>query len=97
MRSRYTAYCLSREDYLLATWHPRTRPAHLRLDEAPQEWIGLKVLAHLPDASVAVVEFIARYRAQGRVHRLHERSRFVAEDGRWYYVDGDIDPDSAQR
>jgi SEC-C motif-containing protein len=22
--------------------------------------------------------------------RQHERSRFVREDGRWYYVDGDV-------
>jgi SEC-C motif-containing protein len=36
------------------------------------------------------VEFIARRRdASGRAIRLHERSRFVREQGRWYYVDGD--------
>ena len=26
MRSRYTAYVLGRTDFLLATWHPNTRP-----------------------------------------------------------------------
>ena len=39
----------------------------------------------------AIVEFVARFRADGRGHRLHETSRFVREDGRWYYVDGDFD------
>lgn len=37
----------------------------------------------------AEVEFIARYRiGGGSAARLHERSRFVREDGRWFYVDG---------
>ncbi|MBS0554808.1 MAG: hypothetical protein JSS47_20145, partial [Proteobacteria bacterium] len=35
-------------------------------------------------------EFVARFRVGGRAQRLHETSRFVREDGRWYYVDGDI-------
>ena len=25
-----------------------------------------------------------------RAHRLHETSRFVRVDGRWFYTDGDI-------
>ena len=32
MRSRYTAYTLALEPYLLATWHPDTRPAALNLN-----------------------------------------------------------------
>ena len=42
------------------------------------------------DADHAEVEFVARYRIAGRAVRLHERSRFVREEGRWYYVDGDM-------
>ncbi|WP_354666094.1 YchJ family metal-binding protein [Klebsiella pneumoniae] len=43
------------------------------------------------DADHAEVEFVARQRdAGGRAHRLHERSRFVREDGRWVYVDGEF-------
>ena len=34
------------------------------------------------------VEFVARYKVNGKAHRLHEISRFVREDGRWFYVDG---------
>ena len=93
MRSRYTAYGLGDEAYLLATWHPRTRPAMLQLSESPSvQWLGLDVRAHLPmGADRAEVEFVARSRdASGRASRLHERSRFVREDGRWYYVDGDL-------
>lgn len=93
MRSRYTAFVLGLSDYLLATWHPRTRPAALDADEAGLKWLGLQVKRHQPlDASHAEVEFVARSKLGGRAHRLHERSRFVCEDGCWLYVDGDLLP-----
>jgi len=89
MRSRYTAFVLGDAGYLLATWHPDTRPETLALDPA-QQWLGLQVKAHLPrDATHAEVAFVARSRdATGRASRLVEHSRFVREGGRWYYVDG---------
>jgi len=92
MRSRYTAYTQLKEDYLLASWHPSTRPAALGLaDEAPTKWLGLEVKRHAQqDAEHAIVEFVARYKVNGRAHRLHEVSCFVQETGRWFYVDGDI-------
>lgn len=92
MRSRYTAYTRLREDYLLSTWHASTRPVTLRLaDEAPIRWLGLVVKRHeLQDADHAAVEFVARYKVNGRAHRLHEASRFVREAGRWLYVDGKV-------
>lgn len=91
MRSRYTAYVLGREPYLLATWHATTRPAALDLDAEPRpRWIGLTVKRHEAQGEDrAVVEFVARYKVNGRAFRLHETSRFVREDGRWLYVDGD--------
>ena len=89
MRSRYSAFVLGRLDYLLATWHASTRPADLTLDAAAK-WLGLEVRSHrVIDADHAEVEFIARYREAGRAVRLHERSRFVREAGRWFYVDGE--------
>jgi SEC-C motif-containing protein len=92
MRSRYVAYVRLNEAYLLATWHPTTRPAALHLDaEPPPHWIGMTVKRHaVQDADHAIVEFIARHKINGRAFRLHETSRFVRENGRWFYVDGDI-------
>jgi len=92
MRSRYTAYTLGRENYLLKTWHPDTRPTSLQLAVPPQkQWLGLTVKRHAQtDADHAIVEFIARYKINGHAHRLHEISRFVREQGIWFYVDGDI-------
>jgi len=43
MRSRYSAFVLKLEDYLLATWHPDTRPASLDLDTDNTKWLGLEV------------------------------------------------------
>ncbi len=92
MRSRYTAYVLLREPYLLASWHASTRPVSLDLAEgAAAKWLGLEVRRHeRQDDEHAIVEFVARYEVNGRAHRLHEVSRFVREDGCWLYVDGDV-------
>lgn len=125
MRSRYTAYTQKNEAYLLATWHPSTRPAPGFIDpEEKLQWLGLEVKSDLrlrkrKDARAAgdvlhdvqqtasanpalqeagdkrqwgTVEFVARFRINGRAQRLHEISRFVCEQEaagpRWYYVDG---------
>jgi SEC-C motif-containing protein len=88
MRSRYTAFVRSDVAHLLATWHASTRPASMDFDEGVK-WLGLEVKRHKPiDEGHAEVEFVARSRLQGRGQRLHERSRFVREDGHWFYVDG---------
>jgi SEC-C motif-containing protein len=94
MRSRYSAYVLTLNDYLLSTWHRSTRPSSLDADAdaGRTKWLGLKVLrAESMDENHAVVEFVARYRVGGgSAVRLHETSRFIREEGRWYYIDGDV-------
>ena len=97
MRSRYSAYVLKLEDYLLATWHPETRPSELDLAADDSKWLGLAVKKNaLQDDTHATVEFVARYRIAGRGYRLHEISRFVREDGRWLYRDGTLKGGCAQ-
>jgi len=102
MRSRYTAYGLRNEPYLLATWHPSTRPTEpVMSDEEKLQWLGLEVKSALrlrqrkandADLTTDTVEFVARFKTNGRAQRLHEISNFVrepAEGGpRWFYVDG---------
>ena len=91
MRSRYSAYVLKRDDYLLATWHPSTRPATLDLAHDTSQWLELQVLRFgQTDADHASVEFVARYKQGGRAARLHETSAFVREHGRWFYLDGEF-------
>lgn len=94
MRSRYAAFVVGDAAYLLATWHPSTRPADLDLTDGPR-WRRLDVLATSaggPFDTTGEVEFVAHHRdpVTGERGRLHERSRFVREDGRWSYVDGDV-------
>ncbi len=92
MRSRYTAFATGRIDYLLATWHGDTRPERLALERSQSgKWLGLKIIAATEDPPM--VEFVARCRVGGRAQRLHERSRFVYQDGRWLYYDGIQEPD----
>lgn len=91
MRSRYCAYVLRLEDYLQNTWHASTRPTGPLFDSETQpKWIGLEVRSFKPTGeNTAEVEFLARCRIGGRAQRMHECSRFVREDGRWFYLDGD--------
>lgn len=89
MRSRYSAFVRENAAYLQATWHESQRPESLDFDRVTK-WLGLDVKQFQVTAEdKAEVEFVARYRLSGRAVRLHERSRFVREGGRWYYVDGD--------
>ena len=95
MRSRYSAFVLERAPYLLATWHASHRPASIEF-ESGVKWLGLEVRDVLPPTAEhpdqAEVEFVARQKpASGSAVRLHERSRFVREGGRWLYLDGNLD------
>jgi SEC-C motif domain protein len=92
MRSRFSAFAVGDEAYLLASWHPSTRPASIDLD-ADIRWLRLDIIAKSeggPFDERGEVVFEARYRSAGERGVLRERSRFVREGGRWYYVDGDV-------
>ncbi|WP_029433022.1 YchJ family protein [Blastococcus sp. URHD0036] len=86
MRSRYSAFAVGDPAYLLATWHPRTRPAALDLDPDVR-WTGLEVLA-TTGGSMLAAEGTVEFRASYRGGAQHEDSRFLREGGRWFYLDG---------
>jgi SEC-C motif-containing protein len=90
MRSRYSAFVVGDAAYLLATWHPATRPAALDLD-ADVRWTGLDVLATTGGSLLVAegtVEFRAHYVRGRQAGAQHENSRFLRDDGRWRYLDG---------
>lgn len=91
MRSRYSAFAMGLADYIHESWHPETRPAQRpnASAETSEQWKGLKVLSSEADAQYGYVHFCATCRDQGRWYVLEERSRFVCEGGRWYYLDGE--------
>ena len=96
MRSRYSAYVLRLEAYLLHTWHPDTRPGTLDLERDETRWLGLTVRgtqAGGPTDQTGQVRFTALCRMGAQQHRLDEESRFVRLDGRWVYLDA-LDPDA---
>ncbi len=95
MRSRYVAYVRQRPDYLLRTWHPTTRPEALDFSSDRSQWLGLKVVrvvAGRAEDEHGTVEFVARYKVNGRAHRLHEISQFGREAGAWVYLNAEATP-----
>ena len=98
MRSRYTAFDRGNVDYLIATLYPDKRQssdrAELEKSTNKTEWLGLTIINTQKGRKTdktGIVEFEAVYRIN-ELGQLHERSRFVKTDGRWFYVDGDILP-----
>lgn len=95
MRSRYSAFVKHDIDYLLNTLHPDKRQTDDRqtLQETCQrmQWLGLKIIDFKSHQNTAEVEFIAFYDDKP-IGQLHERSRFVFENDRWLYVDGNLMP-----
>jgi len=106
MRSRYTAYSRGEAAYLFETQHPDGRKVRDLADVTESirrtEWTNLIILATSrggEDDSEGIVEFVAASRSKaggpmqvssGDFAQMHERSRFVRENGRWYYADGDM-------
>lgn len=98
MRSRYTAFALGLPDYLVETLAAEKREpdegALLAEQMAATVWTGLRIL-DCRDGGASddrgEVEFIASFETPAEKGQLHERSRFRREQGRWVYVDGDVD------
>ena len=94
MRSRYCAFVLKNADYLINTWHPNCHAEQLRNELTAgfehTEWLGLTIFATQSGshADEGFVSFVARFRDKEHDSALIERSRFLNQNGRWYYIDG---------
>ncbi len=97
MRSRYTAFTLANEDYLMESWAPETRPDRIDVDDDAIQWIGLNIEKCKKggiDDEDGSVTFTANFLSSGKLCHLHEKSRFVKRDGLWYYLDGKTSSDT---
>ena len=97
MRSRYSAFVVKDEKYLLKTWSKSRRPHKLYVAEQKLEWLNLTILdteAGGAEDATGEVEFTAQYREDEVTHTLKERSRFRKKGDLWYYVDGKIEIES---
>lgn len=99
MRSRYTAFCRGDIDYLIATHDPDKRSKNERQEIAKSikntSWLGLKIIDASPvkpNDETAFVEFVAIFETD-EIRQLHERSKFVKTNGKWFYSEGEILPD----
>ncbi|WP_067484040.1 YchJ family protein [Actinomadura hibisca] len=93
MRSRYSAFAVRDAAYLLASWHPATRPPALDFDRGLR-WEGLEIVRTedgTPFHDRGVVEFRARFTQNDHPGELHEVSRFTRHDGAWVYLNGTTD------
>ncbi|PHS70376.1 MAG: zinc chelation protein SecC [Methylophaga sp.] len=95
MCSRYSAFYLGNIAYLIATIHPHQRQDNdektLAQTIKQTQWLGLKIIKHSQTEHAAIVEFVAFFQHE-TVGQLHEKSRFVKEDGQWFYIDGELLP-----
>jgi len=95
MRSRYSGYVMGEKEYLLATWHPSTRPSSLDLSTTPP-WSALEILSThkgQPGDRTGIVAFKATAPAGLTTVEMHEKSHFVYDNDCWLYLSGeDISP-----
>lgn len=88
MRSRYCAYALKNENYLLKSWHPSTRPGSLDLSQDSTQWKELKIISAINDNVHFVAYFTQDTLNKDKTYALSEQSHFVKETN-WFYLDGD--------
>lgn len=93
MRSRYSAYALNKTNYLFKSWSQITRPSKKSLkQDQPTQWLGLKIIRTEHGTVLdkeGIVEFKASYVMDNGIQQLHETSRFIRENSRWVYLDGE--------
>ncbi len=89
MRSRYSAYVLELEDYVLASWHENTRPATASMGDNPK-WVKLDIISSAQHGKLGYVHFKAYFMQDGEIHVMEEQAEFLREDGKWFYMTGQV-------
>lgn len=95
MRSRFSAFAFQLEDYLRASWHPETRPDDIQLEPSTQ-WKRLEIISANNDTQQGQVHFKAYYQEKNEWHLLEETSKFLFENGHWFYHSGNYQPKMLQ-
>ena len=95
MRSRYTAFTLADADYLMKSWHSKTRnlkeKESIRRWAKSVKWIKLEILSRQngnPEDTSGYVSFRALFMEDGVMDQILEDSFFEKENGKWVYVSG---------
>lgn len=93
MRSRYSAYTKANMDYIKKTMSGNALAGFQEVDATrwakKVNWIKLRVIkSDIESSSRAYVEFEASFVEACYLKSIHEKSEFIFEKGRWYYIDG---------
>lgn len=94
MRSRYTAFVLANMAYIKKTMKGPALKGFNKTESKKWaesvEWLGLEVIKtdYQLGNTTGHVEFIATFKENHQVKSIHEKSKFIFENGKWYYVDG---------
>ncbi len=95
MRSRYAAYAVGNSRYIMQTTHPDNRDYStdiLRWEEdilqfcRHTDFLGLHIEAFTEESEEAFVTFTAKLSSG----EMREKSRFVKQQGRWLYLEGEV-------
>lgn len=99
MRSRYSAYARAKSDYIIETTHPKSSHYNRNLaqfkDEVLEfskntEFLGLEILEHSYEKDQGRVVFHATLKQGDQDISFKEKSLFIKELGRWYYLEGTV-------
>ncbi|MEF3020883.1 YchJ family protein [Vibrio mimicus] len=95
MRARFSAHVLHNVDFVVKTYHPSCQASNeleaIR-ESVLSQWVRLEVVstAEGSNENEGFVHFKAFLEQNGGEYCLEERSRFIKEDGYWYYIDGEF-------
>ena len=95
MRSRYSAHVLGLVDFVVATNHPSCEAESEReaiAQSIDSDWQKLEVIRADPGSHTdeGFVHFKAYFSDDSQSYCLEERSRFIRENGLWFYIDGEF-------
>lgn len=95
MRSRYVAFTQANGNYLMKSYHTKSRPIkeqkNIEKWASSVIWIGLVILQTEKGRAgdeFGYVEFKALYLENGKPSEIHEKSLFQRENQKWVYVSG---------
>ncbi len=97
MRARYSAHVKKLTQFIIDTYHPSCNAEEFRQDIEESillDWRKLKVISsHLSkqNHNEGFVLFKASYVDHGKIYQLKEHSRFLKENHKWYYIDGEYE------
>ena len=94
MRSRYTAFTLADNDYLMKSWAAETRPEEINAEDGSIQWLNLQVEECEKGSAkdeTGFVTFTASFLSSGHLCKLHEKSSFIKEKDLWYYLEGETE------